>query len=103
MALTALTKLRQRAGMGVGRLAFLGLGANPSFEADNHRGGQRDTDHPQPRCCIEWGEWKATFINGMQLKAACETIIVATPASSQRFNGAPSDDKERLTERPLKR
>ena len=63
MALTALTKLRQRAGMGVGRLAFLGLGAHPSFEADNHRGGQRDTDPPQPRCGIEWGEWKATFMN----------------------------------------
>ena len=103
MALTALTKLRQRARMSVGRLAFLGLGANPSFEADNHRGGQCDTDHPQPRCCIEWGEWKATFINGMQLKAACETIIVATPASSQGSTVAASNDKERLTERQLKR
>jgi hypothetical protein len=48
-------------------------------------------------------QWKATFINGMQLKAACVTIIAATPASSQRFNGAPSNDKERLTERQLKR
>jgi hypothetical protein len=103
MALTALTKLRQRAGMGVGRLAFLGLGANPSFEADNHRGGQRDTDHPQPRCGIEWGGVEGTFINGMQLKAACVTIIAATPASSQRFGGTPSKDKERLTERQLKR
>jgi hypothetical protein len=39
----------------------------------------------------------------MQLKAACVTIIAATPASSQRFEGAPSGDKERLTELQLKR
>jgi hypothetical protein len=34
-----------------------------------------------------------------QLKAACVTIVAATPASSRRFDGMPSNDKERLTER----
>ena len=82
MALTALTKLRQRAGMGVGRLAFLGLDANPSFEADNHRGGQRDTIIRSHAAASSGGEWKATLINGIQLKAACVTIIAATPAST---------------------
>jgi hypothetical protein len=39
----------------------------------------------------------------MQLKAACVTIVSATLTSSQRFDVAPSGDKERLTERQLKR